>query len=76
MSESWGSSVTEPVSVKYERDPETRAVTSLTVTCADRTGGQLPHRRFVTDGNWEWNRDDLIEIYCSSGWRNRRRQAK
>ena len=72
MSESWGSSVTPPVSVKYERDPQTREVTSVTVTCADRTGQQSAHPRLVSNGRWERERDDLIEIYCSSGWRNRR----
>ena len=71
-SESWGSSATQPVSVKYERNPETHAVTSVNVTCADRTGQPSSHPRRVSDGKWQRERDDLIEIYCSSGWRSQR----
>ena len=75
-SEAWGSRGSKPVSVTYERDPRTRVVTRVTVTCTDRTGRPLPHARRVTDGAWQWHRDDVISAHCSSGWSSRSREIR
>lgn len=48
----------------YERDPETNAVTSLTLTCPDRTGQPLRHFSIVRD-NEEWIKWDLMQSRCS-----------
>ena len=53
----------------YERDPETNAVTALTLTCPDRKGQPLRHSSNVHD-NEERIKRDLMQSRCS--WRTRR----
>lgn len=64
-SETWGRDGTEPAVFTYDRDPVTNAVTSLTVTCPDRTGRPLRHSSIVRPG-WEdelkW---DILTTHCS-----------
>jgi hypothetical protein len=48
----------------YERDPETNAVASLTLTCPDRRGQPLRHFSIVRD-NEEWIKWDLMQSRCS-----------
>jgi hypothetical protein len=48
----------------YERDPQTNAVTSLRLTCPDRTGRPLQHFSLVR-GNEEWIKRDLMQSRCS-----------
>ena len=48
----------------YDRDPETNAVTSLRLTCPDRTGRPLGHFSLVRD-NEEWIKWDLVQSRCS-----------
>jgi hypothetical protein len=48
----------------YERDPETNAVTSLTLSCPDRTGQPLRHFSIVRD-NEQWIKWDLMQSRCS-----------
>jgi YD repeat-containing protein len=62
-SETQGSG-SESVVFTYERDPVTNAVTSLTLTCPDRTGRPLRHFSLVRD-NEEWIKWDLMETRCS-----------
>ena len=52
------------IAFTYERDPETSAVTSLTLTCPDRRGQPLPHFSLVRD-NEEWIKRDLVQSRCS-----------
>ena len=58
----WGS---ERVTFTYERDPATNAVTSLTLTCPDRTGRPLRHSSLVRNNNEEWIKADLVQTRCS-----------
>jgi YD repeat-containing protein len=62
-SETQGSGA-ESVIFTYERDPVTNALTSLTLTCPDRTGRPLRHFSLVRD-NEEWIKWDLMQTRCS-----------
>ena len=68
-SEAWGRAGTELAAVAYVRDAPTREISSLTLTCPDRTGRPLPHTSIVTDGNEEEITWGLLKTHCS------RRQA-
>ncbi len=59
----------DAVTFAYDRDPATGAVTSLTLTCRDRTGQPLRHSSFVRPGEEEWIKFDLVRTRChwSSG---------
>jgi hypothetical protein len=48
----------------YQRDPVTFAVSSLTLTCTDRTGCPLRHFSLVRD-NEKWIKRDLMQTRCS-----------
>jgi YD repeat-containing protein len=52
------------VTFSYERDPQTNAVSSLRLTCPDRTGRPLGHFSIVR-GNEEWIKRDLMQSRCS-----------
>jgi YD repeat-containing protein len=52
------------IAFTYERDSETNAVTSLTLTCPDRTGQPLRHFSLVRN-NEEWVKRDLVRSRCS-----------
>lgn len=65
--ETWGRSGVESAVFTYDRDPATNAVTSLTVTCPDRTGRPLRHPAIVRDGNEERIKWDVLQTHCS--WR-------
>jgi len=60
----------ESVAFTYQRDPVTNAVTSLTLTCPDRTGRPLRHSSLVND-NEDWIKDDLVQTRCSLKTRRR-----
>jgi YD repeat-containing protein len=55
----------ESATFTYERDPATNAVTSLTLTCPDRTGRPLRHSSLVRNNNEDWIKRDLMETRCS-----------
>ena len=55
----------ESVALTYGRDPVTHAVTSLTLTCPDRSGRPLKHFSLVKDGNEDWIKRDLMQTRCS-----------
>ncbi len=61
----------ESATFTYERDPATNAVTSLTLTCPDRTGRPLRHSSLVRNNNEDWIKWDLMQTRCSL---NTRRQ--
>lgn len=54
----------ETLRFEYDRDPETHATTSLTLTCPDRTGNPLRHSSFVRPGQEEWIKYDLARTHC------------
>ena len=64
-SETWGCRGMEPAVFTYARDAN-NTVTSLTVTCPDRTGRPLRHSSFVRPGRGEddvkW---DILMTHCS-----------
>lgn len=64
VSETWGRDMLELAAFTYERDPATDGMTSLTLTCPDRTGRPLRHSSLVR-GNEEWIKWDLLETHCS-----------
>src|SRR5262249_28018359 len=64
-SETWGATGTERASFTYERDPVTNIVTSLTVTCPDRTGRPLRHSSIVRPGDEDRIKWDLLQTHCS-----------
>jgi YD repeat-containing protein len=64
-SEVRGSEGYEPAVFMYERDPATKAVTALTLTCPDRRGKPLRHSSFVAPGKEEWLKWDLMRTHCS-----------
>jgi YD repeat-containing protein len=55
----------QSVAFAYERDPGTNAVTSVTLTCPDRSGRPLRHFSLVRDNNQESIKRDLVETRCS-----------
>ena len=54
----------DPAVFSYERDPRTQAVTSLTLTCPDRTGRPLRHSSLVRPGHEERIKQDLLRTHC------------
>jgi YD repeat-containing protein len=71
-SETWGREGVQPAVFTYEREPNTNAMTSLTLTCPDRSGRPLRHSSAVSEGNEEWIKWDLLRTNCSwtgSRWR-------
>jgi YD repeat-containing protein len=61
-----------PLTFRFERDSISKAVTSLSVTCADRTGQQLSHSSDVGPRGEEWTKWDLVQMYCTEGrWRRK-----
>jgi YD repeat-containing protein len=64
-SETWGALGHEPASFILERDPVTKAVVSLSLTCPDRTGRLLRHSSLVAPGREDWIKWDLVRTYCS-----------
>lgn len=69
--EVWGSEGYDPAVFTYERDPVTKAVTALTLTCPDRLGKPLHHSSLVAPGREEWLKWDLTRTYCSWNTRGR-----
>jgi YD repeat-containing protein len=69
--EVWGSEGYDPAVFTYERDPVTKAVTALTLTCPDRLGKPLRHSSLVAPGREEWLKWDLTQTYCSWNTRGR-----
>jgi YD repeat-containing protein len=70
-SEARGHGGEEPAIFTYERDPDTNLVTSLTLTCPDRTGRPLRHTSVVRPDNEEWIKWDLVRTHCSWSPRSR-----
>jgi YD repeat-containing protein len=64
-----GSEGYDPAAFTYERDPATKAVTALTLTCPDRRGKPLRHSSLVAPGREEWLKWDLMRTHCS--WNRR-----
>ena len=64
-SETWGRENAAPATFDYERDPVTNAVTSLSLTCPDRTGRQLRHASLVRPGREDWIKWDLVRTHCA-----------
>lgn len=60
----------EAIAFTYERDPHSHEVTSLTMTCPDRTGRPLRHSSLVRPGEEERVKDDIVRTHCF--WRSLR----
>jgi len=69
-----GSEGYQPATFTFERDPTTKAVTSLTLTCPGPRGAMLRHSSLVKPGYEEWTKSDLMQTYCvwDTGWRSAR----
>jgi YD repeat-containing protein len=68
--EALGRKGAEPAVFTYERDPKTKAVTALSVTCPDRRGQPLRHSSVVRAGQEERVKRNLIETHCNwNTWR-------
>lgn len=65
ISETWGRRGSPPAIVTYTRDPGTRVLTSVTVTCPDKTGRSLPHSKAITPASEEVTKRDLLQTQCS-----------
>lgn len=71
-SETFGREGFEPAAFTYERDPTTRGITALTLTCPDRQGRPLRHSSVVRDGNEEAVKRNLLQTHCYwNTWRRR-----
>jgi YD repeat-containing protein len=64
LSEKWGREGFEPAVFTYERDPVTKIVTGLTVTCPDRRGRPLQHSAVIRPGEEERVKWDLLRTHC------------
>jgi hypothetical protein len=64
-SETWGRDGMEPAVFTFGRDPAANTVTSLTVTCPDRTGRPLRHSSFVGPGREDDVKWDILTTHCS-----------
>jgi YD repeat-containing protein len=73
-SETRGRTGYQPAIFTYDRDPATKAVTALTLTCPDRTGRPLRHSSLVGPDNEEWIKWDLLRTHCS--WTSRRSRTE
>ncbi len=63
--ETWGGHAATPTTVVYERDQNSRAVTSVRVTCTSPTGrGSLSYSRSPEPGAEEYARFDLLRTHC------------
>jgi hypothetical protein len=69
--EARGSEGYDPAVFTYERDPATKALTALTLTCPDRRGKPLRHSSLVAPGRDEWLKWDLVRTHCSWNARGR-----
>jgi hypothetical protein len=63
--ETWGRQGMEPAIFTYDRDPATNTVTSLTVTCPDRTGRPLRHSSLVQPGREDEVKWNILTTHCS-----------
>jgi YD repeat-containing protein len=71
-SEIMGRDGVEPATFTYERDPITKAITALTLTCPDRKGLPLRHSSIVRDGNEDEVKQNLLQTHCFwNTWRQR-----
>lgn len=73
IAETWGSEGYQPATFLFDRDPASREVVSLSLTCPDRTGKPLRHTSLVKPGREEWLKWDLVRTHCS--WRNAAERA-
>lgn len=64
MSETLGRPGTSPTLVSYERDPLSRAVINLTVSCADRQGRPVRESTAVRRGEEDLLKAALVRKYC------------
>jgi YD repeat-containing protein len=51
---------------EYERDPTSHRVTTVTLTCADRTGRPARHTSYVGARGEAWLKQDMVQTYCVS----------
>ena len=65
VSETFGRQGSEPVLVMFERDPVSRRMTSLTVSCRDREGRPVRQATDVRKGEEELLKRALVQKYCS-----------
>ena len=65
VSETFGRKGSEPVLVMFERDPESRRMTSLTISCRDRQGRPVRQATDVRKGEEELLKRALVKKYCS-----------
>jgi YD repeat-containing protein len=69
-SETWGHRGVDPATVTYDRDPVTKRITALTVTCPDRQGLPLRHSSIVGPGRLEAVKQNLLATHCHwNRWR-------
>ena len=64
MSETLGRPGTSPTLVSYERDPLSRAVINLTVSCVDRQGRPVRESTAVRRGEEDLLKAALVRKYC------------
>jgi hypothetical protein len=68
VEESWGSKGYQPLTFKYERDSITNTVTSVSLTCPDRTGRPVTHGAAAARPETEdWIKWDSVRTLCA--WR-------
>jgi YD repeat-containing protein len=68
VEESWGSKGYQPLTFKYERDSITNTVTSVSLTCPDRTGRPVTHGAVAVRPDTEdWIKWDSVRTLCA--WR-------
>ena len=63
--EVWGTGPQQLGTFKYERDPQTRAVSALTIICPVRNGLPVQHKRSVSDGDLMGTKVDLVQACFS-----------
>jgi YD repeat-containing protein len=63
--EIWGTKGYQPLTFEYQLDPVTSFVTSVTLTCPDRTGRPLRHSAQIRPETEEWVKQDLVRTNCS-----------
>lgn len=59
-----GRTAMEPAEFTYDRDPVTKLVTALTVTCPDRRGSPLRHSAVVQPGQESLVKENILQTHC------------
>jgi YD repeat-containing protein len=74
ISEMFGEPGVEPLTFAYTRDPVSKAIVDISVTCADRSGLIASHSSNVGDRGEDGTKRDLVEVFCASPKRRLRQR--